>query len=107
MMLQASYSERPRVSLPVKQERLAAAKVRHPRPPDCFWKMPIAVRTILLQLVDPMMTAYMLQICHGNDESAALIDRVNNVVQRSHFTPGNQTRRPTAPTLSAVPEPTR
>src|SRR5438132_14254815 len=93
MMLQASYSERPRVSLPVKQERLAAAKVRHPRPPDCFWKMPIAVRTILLQLVDAMMTDYLLQILHCHVEFVAVSYRLKYVYHRLHFILRNQNRR--------------
>ena len=34
--------------------------------------MSIAIRTILLQFVNAMMPAYMLQICHGKVEFAAL-----------------------------------
>jgi hypothetical protein len=62
MMLQPCNSERARVTLPVKEERLAPAKVRYPRTPDFFGEMPIAIRTILFQFVYAMVLAYVLQI---------------------------------------------
>ena len=40
MMLQPGNSERARVTLPVKEERLAPAKMRYPRTPDLFGEMP-------------------------------------------------------------------
>ena len=62
MMLQPGNSERARVTLPVKDKRLASAKMRYPGTPDFLGEMPIAIRTILFQFIYAMMPAYVLQV---------------------------------------------
>jgi hypothetical protein len=81
MVLQPCDSERARVTLPVKEEWFASAKVRYPGTPDFFGEMPIAIRTILFQFVYAMMPAYVLQIRDGNFEFSALPHRVNKIIQ--------------------------
>ena len=80
MMFQPGNSERSRVSLPVKQERFATAKVRYARTPDCFGEMPIAIRTILFQFVKAMMSPDVLQVGHGTLDFSTLPHRVNEII---------------------------
>src|SRR6266545_1037467 len=87
----------------VKQHWFAAAKMRDPRTPDCFWETPITIGTILFQFVHAMMSAYMLQIGHDNLEFFALSHRMDKIVQHSHFTPGKQTGRLPGPALNFIP----
>src|SRR6266516_7176928 len=82
MMLQPGNSERARVTLPVKEERLAPAKMRYPGTPDFLGEMPIAIRAILFQFVNAMMPVYVLQIRHGNFEFPALCHRMNKIIQQ-------------------------
>ncbi len=62
MMLQPGNSERPRVTLPIKQKWFASAKMRYPGTPDFLGEMPVDIRAILFQFVYAMMPAYVLQI---------------------------------------------
>ena len=75
MVLQAGNSKRSRVSLPVKQEWFAPAKMRYPGTPDFFREMPICPTQSSIKFFFPMMPPDMLQIGHDNLEFSALSHR--------------------------------
>jgi len=79
MMLQPSYSKRPRVRIPIKQEWLAPAKMSYTRPVNILGKMPAGAAAVLHQFFFSMMCPYVLQIRHGSLDFATFRHRMNKV----------------------------
>src|SRR6516164_4471958 len=84
MVLQASNRKRLRVSLPVKEERFAAAKVRDSRPFDVCGKSPANTGAVLLELCCPLMARKMLQVGYACFQIPFLCHRMNQVIYHSH-----------------------